>query len=456
MSKIYDKISNNWDDILDKVLNDYNDILSPSVFNAFVKPLKILKYNKNILYIEVPEEGFINILNKKLITNFLKASIEDFLGFSSSESLEIKYVTNNNTNDEQNIKKSIIEKTLKKLKILPKNTFETFVVGETNNLAYGSCLAVAENPGDYHFNPLFIYGGTGLGKTHLLHAIAHLSLKNNENCNIIYVSCQDFVSEYMDATKQKTIDNFKDKYKSLDLLIIDDIEMISGRNETQNILFDIFNSLHNNNKQIVFSSDKPPKELDGIQERLISRFSCGQSCDIKLPDYDTRIAILRKKEEEYLSEYKVDEEVICYIAKNINSNIRELEGCLNKIVSASRLQKKAINLDLAKDLLSDFTETNDTKITPEMIIQTVSNHLSIDKINICSNKRNKELVYARDICMYLCRDLIQDMTQENIGKYFNGRDHATVIHSFKKIDERIKTDNILKKDIEIIKNKLPI
>ena len=240
------------------------------------------------------------------------------------------------------------------------------------------------------------------------------------------------------------------------MLIVDDIEMISGRTETQNILFDIFNTLKDQNKQIVFSSDKAPKELDGIQDRIISRFSGGQCCDIKLPNYDTRIAILRKKEEEYITEYKIDEEVINYIAKNITSNIRELEGCLNKIVSASRLQKKAINLELAKDLLSDFTDTNDQKITPEMIIQIVSNHLSIDKINICSNKRNKEFVYARDICIYLCRELIQDITQENIGKYFSGKDHSTIIYSYNKIDKRIKTDKNLKKDIEIIKNKIPI
>ena len=456
MSKIYDKISNNWDEILDKMLNDFDDTLSPSVFNAFVKPLKVIKYNKNILYIEVPEEGFISILNKKLITNCLKASIEDFLNLSPTEYIDIQYVTKNNIGDEQNIKKNIIDKTLKKLKINAKNTFDTFVVGESNNLAYGSCLAVAENPGDFHFNPLFIYGGTGLGKTHLLHAIAQLTLTNNENFNILYISCQDFVSEFMDAAKQKTLDNFKEKYKNLDLLIVDDVEMISGRTEFQNILFDIFNTLRDQNKQIVFSSDKAPKELDGIQERIISRFSGGQCCDIKLPDYDTRVAILRKKEEEYITEYKIDEEVIQYIAKNITSNIRELEGCLNKIVSWSRLKKTAINLDLAKDLLSDFTDTNDQKITPEMIIQIVSNHLSIDKINICSNKRNKEFVYARDICIYLCRELIQDITQENIGKYFSGKDHSTIIYSYNKIDKRIKTDKNLKKDIEIIKNKIPI
>lgn len=456
MSKIYDKINNNWDTILDKILTENDNIISPLWFDAFVKnSLKPVKFNKDILYIEIPDEHFINIIKKKYIPNLLKINIAEFLNLETIDSFDIKFIPKNEfIDEEQNIKQNIIDKTLKKLKINKKNTFESFVSGESNNLAYGNCLLAAESPGDV--NPLFIYGSTGLGKTHLLQAITNLSLKNNENLNIIYISCQDYVSEYIDSVRQNTINSMKEKYKSLDLLIIDDIEMLSGKKESQNFLFDIFNSLYDMKKQIVFSSDKPPKELDGIQERMLSRFSWGTCCDIQLPDYETRMAILRKKEEEFSPEYKIDEEIIRYIAKNINSNIRELEGCLNKIISASRVEKKVIDLDYAIDLLSDFTGYNDNKITPELIIQVVSNHLNIDKIDICSNKRNKEFVYARDICIYLCRELIQDITQENIGKYFSGKDHSTIIYSYKKIDEKLKKDINLKKEIEMIKNKIPM
>ena len=231
-------------------------------------------------------------------------------------------------------------------------TFESFMVGESNSFAYNSCLNVAKNLGDPKYNPLYIYGSTGLGKTHLIHAIVNYVMDNKPESKAMCISCQELVDQLLQAMKEKNLTALKDKYKELDLLIIDDIEVLNGKYETQNIVFDIFNSLYSLNKQIVFSGNKAPKELGGIQKRIISRFTSGQSCEIKLPDYDTKVSILRKKEEENSSEYKVDEEVIDYIAKNINS-IRELEGCLNKIIAVSRLEQKVIGLDLAKDLLLD-------------------------------------------------------------------------------------------------------
>ena len=231
-------------------------------------------------------------------------------------------------------------------------TFESFVVGESNIFAYNSCLNVAKNLGDPKYNPLYIYGAIGSGKTHLIHAIVNYVLDNKPESKAKCISCQELADQLLQAMKEKNLTALKDKYKELDLLIIDDIEVLNGKYETQNIVFDLFNSLYSLNKQIVFSGNKAPKELGGIQKRITSRFTSGQSCEIKLPDYDTKVAILRKKEEENSPEYKVDEEVIDYIAKNINS-IRELEGCLNKIIAVSRLEQKVIGLDLAKDLLLD-------------------------------------------------------------------------------------------------------
>lgn len=453
MNKTFEKINNNWEQIINKLLND-NDSFSLVFFNTFIKdPLKPIKYEKNTLYIEVPEKGYINILKNKLVPEFLKVSIVEVIENINMNSFNIEFVTKDNYYlEKEELDKNILEKRLKKLKIDPNNTFENFVEGESNRLAYATSLAVAENLGNL-YNPLFIYGETGLGKTHLLHSIANLALKNNENLNIVYISSQDFITEYMQSlTKHKT-DDLREIYKNLDLLIIDDIQFFSDKIGTQDIFFDIFNTLKFNNKQVVLSSDKPVKELLGIQDRLISRFSNGISCDVKLPDYETRIAILIKKIEQIKPEYLVDEEIIKYIALNIKTNIRELEGCLNKIIGASRLQRKNIDIDTAKDLLKEFTQEDNKKLTPEKIINTVSETLNIDSLDICGKQKKNEFVYARNICIYLCREMIQELTQEQIGKFFN-RDHSTIIHSYKQINKELLNNKTLKNDIENIKSKL--
>ena len=453
MNKTFEKINNNWDTIINKLLED-NDSFSLMFFNTFIKgPLKLLKYEKNTLYIEVPEKGYINILKNKLVPEFLKVSIADVIDNININNFNIEFVTKDNIFiNKEELEKSILEERLKKLKIDINFTFENFVEGESNRLAYATSLAVAENLGSL-YNPLFIYGETGLGKTHLLHSIANLALKNNENLNVVYISSQDFITEYMQSlTKHKT-DELREIYKNLDLLIIDDIQFFSDKIETQNIFFDIFNTLKFNNKQVVLSSDKPVKKLIGIQERLLSRFSNGISCDVKLPDYETRKAILVKKIELIKPIYLVDEEVINYIALNIKTNIRDLEGCLNKIIAVSGLEKNNIDLDRAKDLLTDFTQEKNKKITAEKIIKTVSETLNVDIMDICGKQKKSEFVYARNICIYLCRELIQELTQEQIGKFFN-KDHSTIIHSYKQINNNIEKNKTLKHDIETIKSKI--
>lgn len=452
MNKFFEQVKNNWDEITQKMLND-NDEISTAFFDAFIKtPLNLLKYEKNVLYIEVPEEGYINILKKRFIPNFLKISISEVLNTPLSD-FDISFIVKNNIYSNQTISKEIIEKRLLKLKIDPKNTFQNFVQGESNRMAYGSSIAVAETQAIY--NPLIIYGGAGLGKTHLLHAITHHAIEQNENLNIIYITCSEFKTEFYLSIKENKTSELIEKYKNVDYLIIDDIQFLSNAKETQNAFFDIFNSLYTQKKQIILSSDRPPKEIDNLPERLTSRFSWGLFTDITVPDFETRIAILLKKQEEFNPEFPVDMEVIRYIAQTVKTNIRELEGCLTKIIAGSRLQKKQINLELAKEMLNSG-ENENKKITPENIINTVSDTLNVDILDICGKSRKTDFVYSRNISIYLCRELIPDITQEKIGSFFGDRDHSTIIHSCKQIEKDIKINKNLQEDIKIIKNKLLI
>ena len=451
MNKNFELIKNSWNDITSKMLND-NDEISPVFFEAFVSPLKLLKFEKNILYIEVPEEGYISILNKRYIPNFLKISISEVLDISLS-SFDISFVVKNNFSSNNTISKDIIDKRLSKLKIDPKNTFQNFIQGESNRMAYGASVAVSENKSIY--NPLIIYGGAGLGKTHLLHAITHHAIEQNENINIIYITCSEFKTEFYLSIKENKTSELIEKYKNVDYLIIDDIQFLSNAKETQNAFFDIFNSLYAEKKQIILSSDRPPKEIDNIPERLTSRFSWGLLADITVPDFETRIAILLKKQEQFNPEFPIDMEVIRYIAQTVKTNIRELEGCLTKIIAGSRLKMKPINLTLAKELLNNSGKDN-KKITPEAIINTVSDTLNVDVLDICGKSRKTDFVYSRNISIFLCRELIKDITQEKIGSFFGDRDHSTIIHSCKQIEKDIKTNKNLQEDIKIIKSKLLI
>ena len=336
----------------------------------------------------------------------------------------------------------------------PKYTFDTFVVGSNNNLAHAAALAVAESPGEI-YNPLFIYGGVGLGKTHLMHAIAHFILKNNPSAKILYVSSETFTNELIDAIRNKnniTTTEFREKYRNNDVLLIDDIQFIIGKESTQEEFFHTFNTLYESKKQIIISSDKPPKEIETLEERLRSRFEWGLTVDIQSPDYETRMAILRKKEE--MEGYNIDNEVIKYIATNIKSNIRELEGALTKIVALSRLNKCDITLGLAEEALKDIISPNaQREVTPNLIIQVVSDHFGITPLDISSQKRTKEIVYPRQIVMYLCRNMTETPLQ-SIGRILGGRDHTTIIHGSEKIAADMNKDENLKNTIEILKKKI--
>ena len=446
---IFSKITSDWESMMEKmkVAFEINEV----VHETFMSITKLKKFEKNTLYIELPAEGYISYFEKTYsfpMKSILVQEIEDL----SFDSFNIKFSSPANViSKNTTLTQESLEKILKKsgIKNPDRNSFENFVQGPSNSLAYAACVAVAEGP-DKNYNPLFIYGNTGLGKTHLLQAIAIHALKSNPNLNVLYTTCDAFVTDYVNSVQKKTMHIFKEKYRNLDIFIIDDIQFIAGKKDSQIELFNTFNELCDNNKRIVFSSDRPPKELDGIEDRLISRFEGGMSCDISMPNYETRVAILRKKIENIKPEFPVDEEVIKYIARNVKSNIRELEASLNKIIMASKLKMKPIDLSLAKEILKDY-KNEEKKITPDLIIDKVAEYLGMQSLDICGKKRKREFVYARDIAIYLCREQIKDITQEKIGYYFGGRDHSTVINSYKKIDENLRRGD---KDLEKVLNDL--
>ena len=336
----------------------------------------------------------------------------------------------------------------------PKYTFDTFVVGNNNKFAHAAALAVAESPGKM-YNPLFIHGGAGLGKTHLMHSIAHFVLNQNPEKKVLYVTSETFTNELIDAIRNgnnTAMTKFREKYRSVDVLLIDDIQFIIGKEATQEEFFHTFNDLHGNKKQIIISSDKPPKDIVTLEARLRSRFEWGLIADISSPDFETRMAILHKKEE--TDGYNIDNEVIKYIAMHIKSNIRELEGALNKLVALSNLEKREITVELAEEALKDIVSPDEKKeVTPALIVNTVAEHFHVSVDDIRSNKRNNEIVVPRQIAMYLCNTMTS-VGLKKIGSEIGGRDHSTVLHGSKKISDELKTSDDMRKTIEILQKKI--
>lgn len=424
--------------------------------------LKPYSFHNNKVTIIVPEQTFLSYVERKY-GPVLMVIISEFLGldceveFKVIQQIQEEEMSSGSAGGSRLIQKntaSISPDMIQSANLNAKYTFDTFVVGSNNNLAHAAALAVAESPGEI-YNPLFIYGGVGLGKTHLMHAIAHFILKNNPKSKILYVSSETFTNELIDAIRNKnniTTTEFREKYRNNDVLLIDDIQFIIGKESTQEEFFHTFNTLYESKKQIIISSDKPPKEIETLEERLRSRFEWGLTVDIQSPDYETRMAILRKKEE--MEGYNIDNEVIKYIATNIKSNIRELEGALTKIVALSRLNKCDITLELAEEALKDIISPNaHREITPELIIQVVSDHFGLTPLDIASQKRNKEVVYPRQIVMYLCRNMMA-IPLQTVGKYLGGRDHTTIIHGSEKIANDLKNNESLVNTIDILKKKI--
>ena len=452
-----EKLRENWDDIL-LYLKEEHDIMDVS-YRTWLLPLQLYGMDKDKVIIVAPDSAMISYIKKKY-GFFLKIAIEEKTGIEC----EVEFISKEEAQKNEKAPKKqapaeapqdVSPEALQNANLNPKYTFDTFVVGANNNLAHAASLAVAESPGEV-YNPLFIYGGVGLGKTHLMHSIAHFILKNNPKAKILYVTSEKFTNELIDAIRNKnntTTTEFREKYRNNDVLLIDDIQFIIGKESTQEEFFHTFNTLYEAKKQIIISSDKPPKEIETLEERLRSRFEWGLTVDIQSPDYETRMAILRKKEE--MEGYNIDNEVIKYIATNIKSNIRELEGALTKIVALSKLgTNRDITIELAEEALKDLISPNAAReVTPESIMQVVCDHFGITQLDIASQKRSRDIVIPRQIVMYLCGDMTEN-TLKTIGKYMGGRDHTTIIHGAEKIAHDMEKNESLRSTVEILKKKI--
>lgn len=445
-------IQEKWSDILNmiKIEHDVSDIS----FSAWLEPLKIHKVEGNVVTIIVTNGSMaLSYINKKYILP-LKVAIAETTGEDYEISLVLPEEIKEEFKEPPAANHVSLNENIEKANLNPRYTFNTFVVGNNNKMAHAASLAVAESPGEA-YNPLFIYGGVGLGKTHLMHSIAHFVLQKNPNAKVLYVTSEYFTNELIDSIRNgnnSTMSKFREKYRNIDVLLIDDIQFIIGKESTQEEFFHTFNALHGAKKQIVISSDKPPKDMEILEDRLRSRFEWGLIVDISSPDYETRMAILRKKEE--LDGYKIDDQVIEYIAKNVKSNIRELEGSLNKIMAYANLEKSEINLALAEKVLKDIISPNQKRvITPELIIDIVAEHFDISPADITGNKRNSKVVFPRQIVMYLCRNMTE-VTLKNIGKYLGGRDHTTVMNGITKIENELESSDSTREVIDILKKKI--
>ena len=332
----------------------------------------------------------------------------------------------------------------------PKYTFSTFVVGNNNRFAHAAALAVAEAPAA-SYNPVFIYGGVGLGKTHLMHAIGNEILKNNKNSKILYVTSEVFTNELINAIKDNTSDQFRNKYRNIDVLLIDDIQFIAGKERCQEEFFHTFNTLYESGKQIILSSDRTPKDIPLLEDRLKSRFEWGIIADISNPDYETRLAILRKKAQ--LDKIIIDDEILTAIATRIDSNIRELEGTLNKLIAKASLTNSQITMEMAERAINDIVAQQEKVISAEFIQDTVAKYFSVNPKDLKGSKRSNDITFPRQIAMYLCRN-VANMSLPQIGKDFGKRDHTTVMHACNKIEQDMKTNSNTKLIVESVKNLL--
>ena len=330
----------------------------------------------------------------------------------------------------------------------PKYTFDSFVVGNNNRFAHAASLAVAEAPAT-SYNPLFIYGGVGLGKTHLMHAIGNEILRNNKNANILYVTSENFTNQLINAIKDNKNEQFRNKYRNIDVLLIDDIQFIAGKERVQEEFFHTFNTLHENGKQVIISSDRPPKDINLLEDRLKSRFEWGLIADISNADYETRLAILRKKAQ--LDNIIIDDEILANIANRIDTNIRELEGALNKLIARASLINSPITMEMSEWAINEIVSSKDKVISSNFIQETVAKYFNIDPKDLVGAKRSNDVVFPRQIAMYLCRTVPQ-ISLPQIGRDFGNRDHTTVMHACNKIEKEIKENKNTKLIVESVKN----
>ena len=435
---------------LSKIWNNSLELLKSELtelsFNTWIKTIEPVSKNKNTITLLVPADFFKNMLESKYLL-LIKNAIKQV----SHKTYEINFITPSSDMNKPSQKVSSSSNELTFPLLNQKYTFDTFVIGNSNRFAHAASIAVSESPA-HAYNPLFIYGGVGLGKTHLMHAIGHYILSHNPNYKVLYVSSEKFTNELINAIKDDKNEDFRSKYRSIDVLLIDDIQFIGGKERTQEEFFHTFNALYEANKQIIISCDKAPKEIITLEDRLRSRFEWGLIADIQPPDFETRIAILRKKAQ--LENITIPNDIMVYIADKIASNIRELEGALNKVVAYSSLVGGDITVETATEALKEILlTTKDKIITSKFIQETVAKYFDLKPEEFKMKKRNREISHPRQISMYLCRELT-DLSLPKIGEDFGGRDHTTVMHAIEKISLEIQANSETRRTIEELKRSI--
>ncbi len=439
------KIQNSfdWKQIKEKLQSEINE----SAFNAWFANMELEELNGEDVYFNIP-----NTFTQHWITEHFMNELNSAIKEVTGKFLKIHFLVNKKIDIETYKKEEKEEEQKQEQKPLlhDKYTFDNFVVGDNNKFAYAAAMAVSNAPGR-EYNPLFIYGGVGLGKTHLLQATGNRVYYQYPNLRILYTQTEEFLNEMIKSIQEYSTVKFKQKYREIDLLLIDDIHFLSGKERLQEEFFHTFNALFEAKKQIVITSDRPPKEISGLEERVISRFHWGLMVDLQPPDFETRLAILRSKIQS--DNIQISDSVVSYIASNIKSNIRELEGCLIKLLAHASIYKTDITVELAKRILIDFIKEKEKRITIERIIKTVSEFYDIDIEEIKGDKRSKSVAEARQMAIYLTRKLT-NLSLKEIGNDFGKRDHSTILHSFNKIENLARKNNRIKGDITTIKGKL--
>jgi len=451
--QIYSEPTIVWKECL-KVIKDNVTLMT---YNTWFLPIKPLELGDNILKVQLPSQFFWEWIDEHFNT-LISRTIHQVLGPDA----KLAYIINEETDSSSHFisKPTAVNKVIEKSKqktfeshLNPRYTFNNFIKGEGNQLARAAALAIGDNPGGTSFNPLFIYGGVGLGKTHLIQAAGNKILETAPDKKVIYLPSDTFTVDFVEAIQSNKINEFSNFYRGMDVLIIDDIQFLIGKEKTQDLFFHIFNTLHQSGKQIILSSDKPPKELKGLDERLTSRFQWGLSADIQPPELETRIAILKRKASDY--GMNISSEIIEYIASNITNNIRELEGCLIKLLANASLNSVEIDFELAKKIVKEIATDRKVNVTVENITKIVCSYLNIAENKIRDKTRKKEIVLARQLAMYFSKELTKS-SLKSIGLQFGGRDHSTVIHACNSIEESIVSDPSMKDLVKAIKTQIEL
>ncbi|MCH7973503.1 MAG: chromosomal replication initiator protein DnaA [Bacteroidetes bacterium] len=452
------KIALSSDEIWRECLVNIKRNVSQMTYNTWFLPIKPINVNNSTIKVLLPSQFFWEWIDEHY-NSLIHSTIKSVIGPDAN----LTYVIAEETEEEQihaPIQPPKKIESVEQIKrpefetfINSRYTFDNFIMGEGNQLARAAAGAIGDNPGGTSFNPLFIYGGVGLGKTHLVQAIGNKIIQNFPSKRIIYLSSDIFTVEFVEAIQSNKVNEFSSFYKSMDVLILDDIQFLIGKEKTQDLFFHIFNTLHQSGKQIILTSDKPPKDLKGLNERLISRFQWGLSADIQPPDFETRIAILKRKADDF--GLSLPNELYEYIASHIVSNIRELEGCLIKLLANASLSSRVIDFNLVKTTVKEIATSRQVNVTIEYITSTVCTFLDIGEDKIRDKTRKKEVVLARQIAMFLSKELTRS-SLKTIGLHFGGRDHSTVIHACVSVDRGINTDNLIKDIVNKIKEKIEL